>query len=94
MPSYLYVSDEKEGAPWVSPRLPPAMEPLFTQCQIHGLLYDLGLGSWGAPPVSHQTVQLTRECELKERGLRIGTQGTKAQSSPTLKGCANRLCKK
>lgn len=60
IPSYLYISNKKEGAPRVSPRLPPATEPLFTQRQFHGLLYDLGVRSWGVPPVSHQTVQLSQ----------------------------------
>lgn len=86
MPSYLYVSDEKEGAPWVSPRLPPATEPLFTQRQLHGLLSDLGLGSWGAPPVSHHTVQLTRECEPKERGSESGLRELRHNLAPHSRG--------
>lgn len=47
-------------------------------------------------PHQHRTklCNEVRECEPKERGLKSRTQGAKAQSSPTLKGCANWLWRK
>lgn len=84
-------SSQGRDTPQVSSGLPPAKWPLLKQLQLHGLPHDFGEGSWGTPPLSHQTVELS---EPKENGVRTGTRAAKAQSSPVLEGCANRLRRK